>query len=77
MGLCHCAGCCRSFTAEAPFKAHQRLNTEGRSVCRDPSTATVRVVGSEGERRPMFAQRADGVWRLWSDPDAPPREFPQ
>lgn len=36
LAVCHCAGCCRTFTGEESFTRHQVVDEEGRTICRDP-----------------------------------------
>jgi hypothetical protein len=59
----HCAHCCRHFSSEQAFDAHQRLSKLGQVVCRDPARTRGRLVAE------------DGRWRL-ADDTAPPKPSP-
>ena len=44
----HCARCCRHFSSEQAFDAHQRLGKLRQVVCRDPARMHGRLVAHDG-----------------------------
>lgn len=67
--ICHCSGCCRTFTGLTAFDRHQR-RVDGRIVCLDPATVT-----TGDPPKPAFDLKAKGRWGLpggWYPPSEAP-----